>query len=203
MNTPKILKSISAATLMAVLGVSSVVFAEDAEKPHSTTTMDAISDSAITAKVKAKFMDDTRLKNADISVTTANGAVTLTGSASGSEVSHAAEDLAKHVKGVTSVDNKIYTPSVARKVESKTKSAVQKTERVVSDSWITTKVKSVLLADSLTKGFRISVKTTQHVVALSGTVDTQAAIDQAVHLASGIKGVSSVDASGLTIGKNQ
>ncbi|MDI1302052.1 MAG: BON domain-containing protein [bacterium] len=203
MNTPKIVKSISAATLVAVLGMSGVVLAENTEKPHSNSAMDAISDSAITAKVKAKFMDDTRLKNADIGVTTANGAVTLTGSASGSEVSDAAEDLAKHVKGVTSVDNKIYTPSVARKVESKTKNAAHKTERVVSDSWITTKVKSVLLADSLTKGFKISVKTTQHVVALSGTVDTQAAIDQAVHLASGIKGVSSVDSSGLTIGKNQ
>ena len=202
MNTKKMLKSMSVATLTALLGVSGAVLAEDDAKPHSNSTMEAMSDTAITAKIKAKFMDDTRLESADIGVTTANGVVTLTGSASDSEESHAAEDLAKHVKGVTSVDNRIYTPSVTQKVESKTKNAAKKTGRVVSDSWITTKVKSVLLADSLTKGFEISVKTTHHVVALSGTVDSQAAVDQAVHLATQIKGVTSVDASGLKVGKN-
>lgn len=202
MNTKKMFRSISVATLTALLGVSGAVLAADDEKPHSNSTMEAMSDTAITAKIKAKFMNDTRLKGVDIGVTTVNGVVTLSGSAPGSEESDAAEDLAKHVKGVTSVDNKIYTPSVAKKVEGKTRKAADKTERVVSDSWITTKVKSVLLADSLTKGFEISVKTTHHVVVLSGTVNSQAAIDQAVHLATQIKGVASVDSSGLKVGKN-
>jgi len=200
MNTINLLRSVSVVTMVILLGVSSAAFSADDDKSHSA--MATMSDAAITAKVKAKYMNDTRLKGADISVTTANGVVTLTGSATTSETSKAAEDLAKHVEGVTSVHNKIYTPSVASKIEDKTKSAAKKTERVVSDSWITTKVKSALLADSLTKGFKISVKTTHHVVALFGMVETQAAIDQAVHLATQVKGVESVDATGLKLGKD-
>lgn len=92
------------------------------------------------------------------------------------------------------------TPTVASKVEENTEHAAQNTKRVVSDSWITTKVKSSLLADSITKGFKISVKTRHHVVRLTGTVDTQASADHAGDIARQIKGVISVDTSGLKTG---
>jgi hyperosmotically inducible protein len=47
------------------------------------------------------------------------------------------------------------------------------------------------------------VKTINHVVTLSGKLDTQASLDQAVHLAKGVKGVRKVDADGLIISGNQ
>ncbi len=77
--------------------------------------------------------------------------------------------------------------------------AVKKTERVVSDSWITTKVKSELLADSGTKAFKVSVKTKRGVVALNGALPTQESIDQVKQIAEKVKGVKSVDASALKV----
>ena len=205
MSTKHLFRSISAAAFAALLGWSAVAVADN-DSEHSATAGAAISDTAITAKVKAKYMNDTRLKHSDISVTTANGVVTLTGSAPSAKAKNAAADLASHVKGVKSVDNDIEmaaveAPSTEDKIEAKTKHAANKTERVASDSWITTKVKSALLADSVTKGFEIGVKTTHHVVALSGTVDTQASADHAADVARQIKHVKSVDTSALKTGR--
>ena len=188
-----------------LLSTGSAAYADDANttaQPQSANISTAISDTDITAKVKAKYMGDTRLKNADISVTTTNGTVTLTGSAPTSDAKNTAEDLAKNVTGVSNVDNQLKTPTVTSSIETETKHVAKKTKRVVSDSWITTKVKSSLLADNLTKGFDISVKTIHHVVILSGTVDTQAAADHAEHLAKQIHGVASVDADNLKVVSN-
>lgn len=191
--------SVSVAAFATLLGTSGLTFSAENEQPHSNSALTAISDSAITAKVKTKFMDDTRLKNADINVNTTNGVVTLKGSAPDAKASSAAEDMAAHVEGVVRVDNKIFTPSVSKNIGEKTKVATKNAERVASDSWITTKVKSALLADSLTKGLQISVTTKNHVVILTGAVGTQAAFDQATHLASQIKNVKSVDTTNLKI----
>jgi len=196
--------SITGAIFVAALG-SSVALADDSQT-HSASAMAAVSDTSITATVKAKYLEDTRLKNSAITVTTENGVVTLSGSATSPEASSAASDLAQHVSGVVSVNNTIVTsvttPSVAARVEDNTRAAAKTTERAVSDSWITTKVKSALLADSVTKGFKISVKTRHHVVSLSGAVDTQASIDEAVHLAGRINGVATVKSSALKIAAN-
>jgi len=176
----------------------------DDNKPHSASLGTAISDTAITAKVKAKFASDSRLKNTDISVETANGIVNLTGSAPSMTVKRTATDLAKNVDGVVDVDNKIVTPAGAEvsSMEAKSKSATDKTERVASDSWITTKVKAALLADHRTKGTEISVKTVNKVVHLTGNVDSQAEVDSAKQIARGIKHVRKVDTSGLKVGTN-
>ena len=66
--------------------------------------------------------------------------------------------------------------------------AIEKSERVVSDSWITTKVKSEILANSITKGFHVRVKTRHGVVTLKGKLPTQDAIDQVKAIAEKIKG---------------
>ena len=63
---------------------------------------------------------------------------------------------------------------------------------VTKDSWITTKVKSELLADKQVSGTHISVKTYEGVVTLSGSASSQAEADRAVKDAEGIKGVKSV-----------
>ncbi|MGH8456773.1 MAG: BON domain-containing protein, partial [Stenotrophobium sp.] len=133
-------------------------------------------------------------------VNASNGAVTLTGRAPSEDAKETAENLAKEVAGVVSISNKIEAPSLAGKIETKTRFAANKTEHAVSDSWITTKVKSVLLADSVTKGFQISVRTRHHAVALSGTVDTPASAEHAAELAKQVEGVTSVDTSALKSG---
>ncbi|MBL6752057.1 MAG: BON domain-containing protein [Nevskia sp.] len=187
-----------AACLAAPLAAVQADPSTDAQpQPHSDSLGAAVSDTAITAKIKAKYLDDTRLKNADISVTTTNGVVTLGGSAPGAEAKSAAESLAQSVDGVKSVDNQVSTPSVADTVAHKSDHAAKKAKRAVSDTWITTKVKSSLLADSATKGLEISVTTRNGVVALAGKVDTKDSAEHAETLARSVKGVKSVDTSGL------
>jgi hyperosmotically inducible protein len=72
----------------------------------------------------------------------------------------------------------------------------------VKDSTITTKIKTKLAADHLTSLERISVDTDKDgVVWMSGTAQTQEAIDQAVTIARGTEGVKSVH-SDLTVKKS-
>jgi len=78
--------------------------------------------------------------------------------------------------------------------------AVNKVERAVSDSWITTKVKSEILANSVSKAFKVSVKTKHGAVSLKGKLPSQDAIDLVKMIAEKVKGVKSVDVSGLVIG---
>jgi hyperosmotically inducible protein len=78
--------------------------------------------------------------------------------------------------------------------------AASKAERVVSDSWITTKVKSEILANSVSKAFKVSVKTKSGAVSLKGKLPNQDAIDLVKMISEKVKGVKSVDVSGLVIG---
>jgi len=63
---------------------------------------------------------------------------------------------------------------------------------VVTDTWITTKVKAALIEDPVVKAREISVETYQGQVQLSGFVSSREAMDQAVRVTRGIKGVTSV-----------
>jgi hyperosmotically inducible protein len=63
----------------------------------------------------------------------------------------------------------------------------------IDDSVITTKVKSALLADPDIKSFDIAVETRKGEVQLSGFVDSQEQIDQAIALAQKVDGVTSVN----------
>ena len=69
----------------------------------------------------------------------------------------------------------------------------------VTDTWITTKVKADLLVTEETKGLDINVTTTNGVVTLSGKLDNAMQVDKAVAVARAIKGVTSVDATTLTV----
>jgi hyperosmotically inducible protein len=184
------------ACLSGSAGLAVTAHADDAT-PHSDSLGAAITDTAITAKVKARFLEDKRLRKSDIGVTTTNGVVTLTGTAPSADAATAARELAAAVDGVKSVDNQIGTPSLADTIASKTDKAAKKTGKFASDSWITTKVKSDLLADSLTKGLDISVKTSNGVVALSGNVADDGTVDHVKDIVSKVRGVKSVDTSGL------
>jgi hyperosmotically inducible protein len=70
----------------------------------------------------------------------------------------------------------------------------------MADGWITTKVKSEFAANKHVKASDISVSTSDGVVSLTGTVASNLEKNQAIRIAHGVKGVKSVDASGLTVG---
>jgi hyperosmotically inducible protein len=68
----------------------------------------------------------------------------------------------------------------------------------VSDSAITASVKSALLADDVVKRLDVQVETRKGTVQLSGFVDSQAQIDQAVVLTRAVSGVNYVE-NGITL----
>lgn len=68
----------------------------------------------------------------------------------------------------------------------------------VDDAVITSSVKSVLVADDLVKSLDLQVETRKGVVQLSGFVDSQAQIDQAVALTRAVAGVTDVE-NGVTL----
>ena len=74
---------------------------------------------------------------------------------------------------------------------------VNEVQDVVSDSWITSKVKSVFLANTDISGLDIKVETVDGVVALSGVVPTTAERELAITKAKSIKGVKGVAADGV------
>lgn len=196
-------KSLRNALIVAAFGVSladPAAMAADAAAPqaHSDGVGATVTDAGITTTIKAKLMTTDGMGKSDVSVTTTNGVVTLDGAASSASARSKAEAVAKQVEGVKSVDNNLTTPSNGVAADKVDKS-VTKTKRVVSDSWITTKVKSEILADSVSKGFDVSVKTTHGVVVLSGALATQDAIDHVKDIAAKVKGVKSVDTSAIMV----
>ena len=187
------LTTIGVAAGLGLCLVAAAATSDTLPTAHSDSVGAAISDSAITTKVKASFLGDERLEGSHIKVTTTNGVVTLTGTAAGAGSKAAAEALAKNVNGVKSVDDELTTSASNGSVHK----AIAKTERVGSDSWITTKVKSEIMADSLSKGFKVSVKTVNGVVMLSGVLPNPDAVAHVKDLAGKVEGVKSVKASQL------
>lgn len=75
--------------------------------------------------------------------------------------------------------------------------AAMKSDQPVTDTWITTKVKSELATTDGVKSMDISVKTVDGVVTLVGVLANDTAVKKAVAATQSVKGVKSVDSSGL------
>ncbi len=101
---------------------------------------------------------------------------------------------------VTACDKPYSTDSAASKLDESSEKAsdnmaktADNSDAVLHDTTITAKVKTDILAESGLKGFDISVKTTNGVVTLTGTVDTQENSDKAQKIASDVTDVKSVE----------
>ena len=158
----------------------------------------AVADSGITATIKSRLMGKPAFTASDIDVSTANGVVTLSGWVSSDAAKAKAQTTAAAVAGVKQVDNALVIGQ-GNVAKSDGAATMANTERVVSDSWITTKVKSEIAANSLAKGFKVSVKTRHGAVRLTGKLDNQDAVDLVKAIAEKVKGVKRVDALGLTV----
>ena len=139
-------------------------------------------DSTITAKVKAALVDHDSIKSTDISVKTDQKVVTLSGFVESQAQAEEAVKVAKGVEGVTSVSDKLHER------DSKDTSV----KGYAGDTAITSEVKAKLLADDIVPSRKVKVETTDGVVQLSGTVESQAQSDRAESIAKAIDGVKSV-----------
>jgi osmotically-inducible protein OsmY len=94
--------------LVAPLGVAAQTAPEDRSSPPRV----AVSSPAITAQVQAELARDAHVVAKDIKVQTdSNGVVTLTGAAKTQQELDRATFIARSVRGVVSVDNRIQLSS--------------------------------------------------------------------------------------------
>lgn len=100
------------------------------------------------------------------------------------------EGAEKTAEGAKKVGEK--TVAGAKKVGSATKDGLSKTGEVITDTWITTKIKADMVNEDLLKDSDIEVHTNNHIVTLSGTVLTQAGRARAAAIAKGTDGVKRV-----------
>ncbi|MBK6321049.1 MAG: BON domain-containing protein [Burkholderiales bacterium] len=142
----------------------------------------ALDDTVMTTKVKTALLGDESIKGFDIKVVTRKGTVQLSGFVDNQTQLDRAVYVAHNVEGVTAVENNMTLKEGKAATVGNT----------LDDSIITTRVKTVLLADPDVKGVDIGVVTRKGEVQLSGFVGTQVQIDRAVALAQVVEGVQSV-----------
>jgi osmotically-inducible protein OsmY len=204
----KILKAtLLGAAIVIALGACAGTVTTD--KSGTRTVETAIDDATITGSVKSKLLADERTKGFDINVDTARGVVTLTGGADSQMAKNTAGSLAASATGVVRVKNQLLVRAAGSESRQDANTATASGEvretmdesgDGIDDGWITTKVKSQLLADPGTKGLNIMVETHANIVHLSGMAATAASRELAISIARNTKGVRGVDATRLRIG---
>lgn len=158
-----------------------------------------VEDATITASVKSKLLWNSTTDGLNIHVDTNNGKVTLTGSARNSAEKDLAGRITRDTDGVVGLSNEIVLGSKPD-ATARVNAADAQAERAVSDTWITSKVKSSLMFTRGVDSFDIAVTTLDGVVSLSGIVDSSAERELAVRVTRDIRGVKKVDADGLKVG---
>ena len=174
--------ALAAATTILMTGCSrEATIAPSATVTPPISVGTEIDDTIVTTRVKAAMVGDLELKGADVKVETRKGVVQLSGFAETQAQVMRAIAVARAIDGVKDVENGMTLKASEVTVGNK-----------VDDSVITTKVKSVLLADASIKSFDIATVTSKGVVQLSGFVNNQGQIDQALKLTRAVEGVQSV-----------
>lgn len=144
----------------------------------------AATDSDITSGIKAKFIADKTTSDLDVSVSSHDGVVKLAGNVN----TDAEADKLIQLAGATQGVNDVETSQLH----------VKTSKHKIADTTITAKIKGLYVREKLFGDRDISitginVETTNGIVYLIGTVDSQAEADNAVKLAKSIHGVESVN----------
>ena len=166
------IKSIGVAALLVLAGCAST---KNQQAPG-----EYVDDSAVTAKVKAALIADSKAEAHHIDVETYRGVVQLSGFVESESERAAAVADAKKVSGVKEVRDNLQVRS--------DRSAGQ----AVDDTTLSAKVKSALVANPVTKARQINVATADGVVQLSGFVDSASEKSTATEVARSVAGVRSV-----------
>ncbi|KJS09646.1 MAG: transporter [Gammaproteobacteria bacterium BRH_c0] len=157
-----------------------------------------VDDASVTAAVKSKLLWSKYAQGLSVNVETRSGAVTLHGTANSAAARELAGKLALNTQGVVSVENKLLVDESKATLTETAKVASDDVGQAVSDTWVTTKVKSTLMHSSNINSSSIQVSTSEGVVTLAGRANSGAEKALAVELASNVRGVTRVDAKGLS-----
>lgn len=128
-----------------------------------------IADVSLTAKIKTKLLASKSTYLSEIEVETNNGVVFLTGTVDSDFIKAQAGRIAEATPGLRNVKNQIKLAdpdSIGDKVEN----TVVELDKKVSDAWVSTKVRTMLLFSSDFPGNDVIVLTKDGVVELKGFV---------------------------------
>lgn len=144
-------------------------------------------DSRIESSFKKTYVYKTYLKDDSISISSKNGAVTLSGSVLDENHKPMAEDVAEALPGVKSVDNRIEI----------------KGDRPVanSDTWVSMKVKTALVFHSNVNAHKTDVYVKDGIVTLKGEAASQAQKELTSEFAKDVEGVKGVN-NEMTVATN-
>lgn len=137
-------------------------------------------DVAIVSKIKTRLIAEKNLPSRWISVEVLRGNVILTGYLPQQEQIDRAIFISRSFKGVKDVHSEI-------------KLGKPSTKNLISDTWITTRIKGKLLDDPITSGFSIHVETVDGRVYLQGFVKNEEQQYRARELALSVNGVAAVE----------
>jgi osmotically-inducible protein OsmY len=207
----------SAFVTVAMLAAGSV--STHAATPQTTAARP--SDKTLDERIEARIHNDASLKKHDVDVSVTDGVVTLRGKVASQVQRRKAAQLAM-LPGVARVNNQLVvelstksttatierktkegaekTKEGAEKVVDKTKEGLSKSGEVITDAWITTRIRGKFVGEDLLKDSHIDVDTKDHVVTLTGTVLTAAGRSRAVAQSKQVEGVHRV-VNRLTIGQ--
>lgn len=153
----------------------------------------AAAENKLENRIEHRIEKDKQLKDHKIGVDVDDaGIVTLKGTVSTGGEKLRAEDLAR-VKGVSKIENDIAVAVPDRDLVTDVKKELAETGEIVTDSWITAKVKTQFVSEDALDGSDINVDTAEDVVTLHGTVASERGRQRAVEIARSTKGVKRVD----------
>lgn len=179
------IKLLAALTLLALLqGCAAAVVAGGAgavTAANDRRTLGAqIDDKNVVLKAQRALADNAATaEGSNINVTSYNGVILLTGQTRNEQIRQQAQALVRQLDGVRDVQNQIRLGN---------NTALTTRTR---DSWISTKVKTQLLADKQVSGLNIKVVTENAEVFLMGIVSEQEAA-KAVEITRHVEGVARV-----------
>jgi len=160
---------------------------------------EVVDDATITASVKSKLLWSKNTDGLKMDVDTHMGTVTLLGNCDSGASKELAGRMAQNTHGVVGVDNQLVvnTAKPASEDEDENEAEEHGATEAITDTWITTKVKSTFMYSSNVENDDITVSTKDGNVTLSGTVSNGAEQALATELAQNIRGVKSVNSTAL------
>jgi len=136
------------------------------------------------SEIETRLQKDPNLKNNPIEVTVANGVATLKGTVDSDAEKAEASRLAS-VSGIVGIDNRLEVGSSGL-------------AQAVSDSAVTASIKEKLEASEMNRFDGVAVRTTNGVVTLAGSVQSEQAMKKVLDIAHDADGVTRVE-NNLTV----
>lgn len=179
--------------IILVLIVSLLNFTAIADEKETEQT----SDAWLKAKIVTTYALSEHLNPFLIDVNVTRGVVTLTGTVENDIESDLAGEIAKGVKGVREVNNKLNIDAKAQR-DTEQSSFLH----YVDDANITARVKSRLLVNPNTHGLQVHITTKNGIVFLEGKLNSEIEADLARQIVRNTEGVIDIE-DHLTIAKKQ